>query len=411
MGDFLHNIIQVDFSARLLAVAPHPIRLVKETKLLLATLVVALLAFAGAWGLTGLVRRLILSRARPGEAGASSSLLDVPNHRSSHKAPTPRGGGIAIVLAFLLSFGWLTLTEAVPLRIAIGLAGSISMVALIGFLDDWGFSLNARKRLVVHFAAAALLLVSIGGVPPFVALGKTVDLGWFGNVLAAVYLVWMVNLFNFMDGIDGIAAVEAITVSLAGALVWFVATGSPHWVVPVIFAAAVAGFLCWNLPPAKIFMGDAGSCLLGMTLGGFALWAGIEAPHLFWSWSILLGCFAVDATTTLLRRLIRGMRFDEAHRSHAYQFAARKWQSHKRVTYTYALVNILWLFPVASLVAMRSLDGVEGLVIAYAPLVWLAFKFNAGAPELQEEDAALRTSAAQAELRQGLRATAETDGA
>ena len=379
--------------------------------MLFATLVVAVLAFAGAWVVTGLVRKLILSRVSPGEEGFTSSLLDIPNHRSSHKAVTPRGGGIAIVVAFLLSFAWLTLTEAVPLRIAIGLAGSISMVALFGFLDDWGLLLSARKRLVVHFAAAGLLLVSIGGIPPFVALGRTVDLGWFGNVLAAVFLVWMVNLFNFMDGIDGIAAVEAITVSLAGALVWFVATGSPHWVVPVIFAAAVAGFLCWNLPPAKIFMGDAGSCFLGMTLGGLALWAGIEAPHLFWSWSILLGCFAVDATTTLLRRLIRGKRFDEAHRSHAYQFAARKWQSHKRVTYTYGLVNIIWLLPVASLVAARYLDGVEGLLIAYAPLVWLAFKLKAGAPELQGEEAAPAARTAQSEGPQRRHATAGTDGA
>ena len=375
--------------------------------MLSAPLVIALFAFAGAWILTGLVRQLILSRVTQSQDGPTSSLLDIPNHRSSHKTVTPRGGGIAIVLAFLLATVWLTLTHAVSLPAAIGLAGSVSMVAVVGFMDDWGVFLSAGKRLATHFAAAALFLVSVGGIPPFVALGVPVDLGWFGNVLAAVYLVWMANLFNFMDGIDGIAAVEAVTVSFAGALLWYLTTASPHWVVAVIFGAAVAGFLCWNHPPAKIFMGDAGSCFLGMAVGAMAIWAGTEAPQLFWSWSILLGCFAVDATTTLLRRLARGKRFDEAHRSHAYQYASRKLESHKRVTYTYGLINIVWLLPVAGLVALKYLDGVQGLLVAYAPLVWLAFKLKAGAPELQGEEA----RAPQSDGPQHRHATAGTDGA
>ena len=129
-------------------------------------------------------------------------------------------------------------------------------------------------------------------------------------------------------------------------------------------------------------MGDAGSCFLGMTLGALALWSGIESQQLFWSWSILLGCFVVDATTTLVRRVIRGERFDEAHRSHVYQYAARKLMSHKRVTYYYGLVNILWLLPVATLVALKYLDGVQGLLIAYLPLVLVALKLKAGAPEV-----------------------------
>ena len=343
----------------------------------------ALLAFSVAFAGTWAVRKLVLSRALRIQHGRGS-LCDVPNHRSSHQTTTPRGGGVAMVLAFLLSTIGLAVTQTLPSHVALGMTGSVLLVALIGFLDDWGFMLSARKRLFVHFAAAGLFVFSVGGIPAFVAFGVPVDLTWAGNVLAAVYLVWMVNLFNFMDGIDGIAAVEAVTVASAGALLWSLTTGSASWMVAVVLAAAAAGFLCWNHPPAKIFMGDAGSCFLGMALGAMAIWAGTESPQLFWSWSILLGCFVVDATTTLLRRLARGKRFDEAHRCHVYQYAARRLHSHKRVTYVYGLVNLLWLFPVAGLVALRYLDGASGLLIAYMPLAWAAFMLKAGALELQE---------------------------
>lgn len=339
---------------------------------------VLFLTFAVAVIITGAVRAFVISR--PSSLGASS-LFDIPNHRSAHINPTPRGGGVGIVVAFLLAASWLTFAQTVPFLIMVGLVCSSFAVALVGFLDDWKSLLSARHRLAVHFLAAVMFLLSVGGIPAFVAFGVVVDLGWAGNILAVMYLVWLVNLFNFMDGIDGIAAVEAITVSLSGALLWWLTTGSDSWMIAVVLAASVAGFLCWNHPPAKIFMGDAGSCFLGMTLGALALWSGIESQQLFWSWSILLGCFVVDATTTLVRRVIRGERFDEGHRSHVYQYAARKLMSHKRVTYFYGLVNILWLLPVATLVALKYLDGVQGLLVAYLPLVLVAFKLKAGAPE------------------------------
>ena len=351
---------------------------------MLFILFVLLVAFAVAAVVTGVVRSFVLTRLSVLGATTLSSFLDYPNHRSAHISPTPRGGGVGIVFAFLLAAGWLTLTQTLPTLIMVGLVGSALIMAVVGFLDDWQSFLSARYRLAMHFLAATIFLLSVGGIPAFVAFGVVVDLGWAGNVLAAVYLVWLVNLFNFMDGIDGIAAVEAITVSLSGAFLWWLTTGSDSWMIAAVLAAAVAGFLCWNHPPAKIFMGDAGSCFLGMTLGALALWSGIESQQLFWSWSILLGCFVVDATTTLIRRVIRGERFDEGHRSHVYQYLARKLVSHKRVTYYYGLVNIFWLLPVATLVALEYLDGVQGLLIAYFPLVLVALKLKAGAPEVKE---------------------------
>jgi Fuc2NAc and GlcNAc transferase len=127
-------------------------------------------------------------------------------------------------------------------------------------------------------------------------------------------------------------------------------------------------------------MGDTGSGFLGITLGILSLHAGAIAPPLLWSWLILLGVFVVDATVTLLRRLLRGERVYEAHRSHAYQQAARR-AGHLRVTLAVALLNVAWLWPIALGVALNRIDGGLGLVTAYAPLVALAVRFRAGLPE------------------------------
>ena len=337
--------------------------------MLLETTVLAttVLAFLLSWMLTALMRRYALS----------VELLDHPNERSSHSVPTPRGGGMAIVLSFLaLSGGLAGFGLASPVLLA-ALLGSGGIVALVGFLDDRQ-ALPARWRFLAHAAAAVWSLWLMHGIPKVAMLGYAVDLGGFGLALAGVYLVWMINLFNFMDGIDGIASVEAISASLGGALCWWLATGTPHWPMPVLFAACVLGFLAWNYPPAKIFMGDAGSGFLGMVLGLFSLWTAQQAPQVFWCWFILFGCFMVDATTTLVRRVRRGETFNEAHRSHAYQYAARRHGSHRHITLAFAAINLGWLLPIALLVATARLDGVIGSVVAYAPLVWLAFRYKAG---------------------------------
>jgi len=147
---------------------------------------------------------------------------------------------------------------------------------------------------------------------------------------------------------------------------------------PLAVAAAVTGFLFWNFPPAKIFMGDAGSGFLGIVLGVMSLHAAWVAPQLFWSWVILLGVFVVDATVTLLRRLLRGDKVYEAHRSHAYQFASRRFGSHLPVTLAVAAIDLVWLLPIALWVGVGGLDGVLGVALAYVPLVMLAMKFRAG---------------------------------
>lgn len=320
--------------------------------------------------LTGGLHRYALAR----------SLMDIPNARSSHTVPTPRGGGVAIVASFLLALPVALAAGVVPHAFALALLGAGAGIALVGFLDDHRH-IPARWRLLGHFAGAGWVLFWLGGLPPIELLGMSVDLGWAGHALAAVYLVWVLNLYNFMDGIDGIASVEALCVCLGGALLYFLAGQPSLALLPVVLACAVAGFLYWNFPPARIFMGDAGSGFLGITLGALSLQAARVAPELFWSWLILLGVFVADATFTLLRRLLRGDRVYEAHRSHAYQFASRRCGGHLPVTLAVAAINVCWLLPIALWVGIGGLDGVVGLALAYAPLVALAVRFQAGALE------------------------------
>ncbi|MDD0998591.1 glycosyltransferase family 4 protein [Pseudomonas sp. TNT2022 ID1044] len=307
----------------------------------------------------------------------SRSLMDIPNARSSHAIATPRGGGIAIVVAFVASLVFLYSAGLISPSTFFAVAGAGIFIALIGFMDDHGH-IAARWRLISHFAAAAWLLVWISGLPAVELFGTHVDLGWAGHVLAAFYLVWLLNLYNFMDGIDGIASVEAICTCLGACLLyWLAGLDTLIW-GPFLLAVSVAGFLCWNFPPAKIFMGDAGSGFLGIALGGLSLQAAWESAPMLWAWLILLGVFIVDATFTLFRRLMRGDKVYEAHRSHAYQFASRRFGRHLPVTLAVGVINLFWLLPIAMCVTRFDLHGAFGVILAYVPLIALAIKFRAG---------------------------------
>ncbi|BCG23490.1 glycosyltransferase WbpL [Pseudomonas tohonis] len=323
-----------------------------------------------ALGMTGLMRRYALAR----------SIIDIPNARSSHSTPTPRGGGVAIVLSFLLALPVFTLILGASWGVTIALLGAGALVAMVGFLDDHGH-VPARWRLLLHFGAAIWALVWLRGLPSVQLFGALVDLGWIGHVLAAFYLVWVLNLYNFMDGIDGIAGVEVITVCMGGALLYWLKGHSDLAVFPLLLVAASAGFLYWNFPPAKIFMGDAGSGFLGITLGILSIQAATFDAAWLWAWLILLGVFIVDATYTLLRRLLRGDKVYEAHRSHAYQFASRHFGRHLPVTLGVATINLVWLLPLALWVGLGGLDGLVGLALAYVPLLGLTVKFRAGSSE------------------------------
>jgi Fuc2NAc and GlcNAc transferase len=249
-------------------------------------------------------------------------------------------------------------------------------------------------RLLIQFAAAGWALWQLNGIGPL-HLGWIIwDWGWVGQAVALVGLVWMINLYNFMDGIDGLAGVEAVCASGLGGLL-LARSGLGEAVLAL--GGASAGFLVWNWPPAKVFMGDVGSGFLGVVFGVLAIASAKERPWLVWVWLILLAVFVVDSTLTLIRRLIAGARWYEAHCCHAYQHAARRWGSHSKVTLAMMAVNLGWLFPLAWGAFVWPAFGPLFAGVALAPLVYVAFRYDAGqdtpSPKVEYPKAEARAAA------------------
>jgi Fuc2NAc and GlcNAc transferase len=318
-----------------------------------------LTAGVAAWWLTGRARTYALHR----------EMVDVPNTRSSHSVATPRGGGGAIVLVTTVVLSWWWWTGSTGALSPVVLAASL-IVAAVGFADDHRH-VPPALRLAMHFLAAGLAVYGVGapawGVPQ--------------TALIVVGIVWLINLTNFMDGIDGIAGAQTMTVCVGGAVLSAVVLpGSAMWLEPAVLASATAGFLVWNWPPARIFMGDVGSGYLGFMTAVLSLRALSAAPALGWSWLILSGVFIADASITLLRRAMRRERVVEAHRSHAYQRLAHKWRSHQAVTLLVGGVNVIWLMPLAWMVAIQQMSEWVGLALAYGPLLASAVVLGSGRP-------------------------------
>lgn len=302
-------------------------------------------------------------------------LLDVPNERSLHEVSIPRGGGLSIVIMFIIGvivLHWLSfVSSSESLSLLVGGA----MVAAVGFWDDH-CDVSPLWRILVHLSSSLFALLLLGGFPAFNAgpAVYTVPL----NIFWVVTLVWFLNSYNFMDGVDGIAGAEAVFIAgTAGLLLlWDGVHGEAMAMLILMFA--VAGFLVWNWPPAKIFMGDVGSGFLGFIIGVLAIMSVKHGSLNIWVWVILAGVFVTDAAVTMFRRMFRGARWYEAHCSHAYQHAFRRFRSHGKVTGAMTCINVFWLFPLAVAAWRWPAIGLFGALMAYVPLIWLTFKFEAG---------------------------------
>jgi Fuc2NAc and GlcNAc transferase len=326
-------------------------------------------ALASGW-LTGWLRRHALR----------ANWLDVPNARSSHSAPTPRGGGLAIVIAASGAFAVLWAAGVIDARLGGALLGVGLVVAATGFQDDRR-AVAPLVRLGAHLAAATAALALLGGLPALQVGARLVDLGLAGDVLGALAIAWTLNLYNFMDGIDGIAAGEAAFIGLAVAVLAALgaggAAGSGVAAAALVFAAACAGFLAWNWPPARIFLGDVGSGYLGYVIAVLAIAHGRSAPAAPWIWLSLGAAFFADASVTLGRRLARGERPHQAHRTHAYQWLARRWHGHRPVTLALLAANCVLSLPLAAWGARAPQHA--GLAAALSVGAWVALAWLAGA--------------------------------
>jgi UDP-N-acetylmuramyl pentapeptide phosphotransferase/UDP-N-acetylglucosamine-1-phosphate transferase len=329
--------------------------------MILAALVAAVLAaLLGYWG-TGRVRRW----AERGQ------LLDIPNERSSHAQPTPRGGGLAIagtVLAGVIL--WELWQPMAPWSAVLAYVGGAAGVAAISYWDDLR-SLSYRLRFAVHFLAAGLVLVAFGFPQVLILpLVGSVEVGWLGLPLALCWIVGLTNAYNFIDGIDGLAGVLAIIAGItwaSGAM-----TGAPVLVgvLGLLVATSSLGFLGHNWPPARIFMGDVGSAFLGFTFAVLPLIAGAVDARWFVAGPIILWPLIADTAFTFLRRLFRRENVFAAHRSHLYQRLIIAHYPHRVVTILYAALTV---FTVLLGVAWaRQIPGSEPAIVLLLPIIAVA---------------------------------------
>ncbi len=298
-------------------------------------LVYVLLGVVGTW----LARRYAIRQ----------SLIDQPGERRSHEVATPRGGGIAIVIAALVAACALALHRPgdAPLLAAFGVG--LVLVAAIGWLDDHR-PLSPWWRLLVHAAAAALLALAVGDVYHSLWLG----------LVAFVAAMTLTNVWNFMDGINGLAASQAAMVAAGLAAI----AGGSWGLLGVAVAAACVGFLPFNFPKARIFLGDVGSGSIGFCLAALVVVAGARLGARSWVVLLPLSVFLVDASLTLLRRLLRGERWWTPHTQHAYQVWARR-VGHTRVTLAYAGATAAALVLTFWLASQPEMAFITGITLAW----------------------------------------------
>lgn len=307
---------------------------------------------AGTW----LARRYALRRA----------LIDQPGERRSHSVATPRGGGISIVIALLVATVALGIRQPVQAPLLLAFGTGLLLVAGIGWIDDHR-PLSPWWRLIVHVLAAGLFALAVGDLHS--------SFTW--AVCAFVATLVLTNVWNFMDGIDGLAASQALLAAV-GLSAW---AGGPWGWLALALAAACAGFLPFNFPRARIFMGDVGSGALGYALG--ALMA-VSAIHLEGRAALVLlpvSVFLADATLTLGRRILRGERWWSPHTQHAYQAWARR-AGHITVTAAYALVSLVVIICAWALV-LRDGAFIAGITIAWytcCTFFWLVLQKKHAGP-------------------------------
>lgn len=338
------------------------------------SLLVLALAFVSALVFSIVLTGLVRQYAR------RVDLVAVPNQRSSHQVATPTGGGLSIVVVFLGATIGFYLLGHVPADVCSALLVGGVLVAAMGFVDDHRH-LPALWRLLTQILAVTFALAVLGGLPE-VQFGNTLtDLGLAGNVMALVFTVWFINLYNFMDGIDGIAAVEALCITGSALLISSLAGTGFITSLFLVFTATAAGFLVWNWPPAKIFMGDVGSGFIGFVLAMFAVISSGLGILPIWCWLILAAVFVVDSTITLITRVLIGEQWYSAHNSHAYQQAARRLKAHRPVTLAVLAINLFWLLPLAWFASARTEFGWWLTIVAWMPLIVVCLFLKAGHPE------------------------------
>ena len=283
---------------------------------------------------------------------AAERMLDIPNARSLHTQPTPRGGGLGIVIGVLIGAWGLLMSRVLrmPLNEVVALSLGGSIVALVGWIDDSN-RLPYRLRLVVQTISSAIILIMVGYfravTVPFVG---NIQLQSIGILIALLWMLGLTNAYNFMDGIDGIASGQALIAGLTWAIIGYMSGEVFVGLIGVLLAGTSLGFLFHNWPPARIFMGDVGSAFIGFVLAVLPIIAGQEDSRIMVAGFLIVWPFIFDTSFTLVHRMIKKENIFEAHRSHVYQRLVIAGYTHRFVTLIYmglaltgAILAILWV--------------------------------------------------------------------
>jgi len=265
------------------------------------------------------------------------NILDIPNERSSHTLPTPRGGGLAIVISWYLGISILFFCGEVSSNLYFALLSGI-FLAIISLIDDI-FTIKPAIRLFIQSITVVISFVLLKGIEPFIFHNTGIILRIILYSITIIGMIWFINLYNFLDGIDGYASIEAICISLA----LFLFTGHN---INLFLIAAVTGFLIWNWPKAKIFMGDVGSTQLGFIIAVLGIYFHNEHKISIIYWLILTAPFWFDATLTLYRRWRNKEILSQAHRKHIYQRLVQSGFSHLQVDILLFIFNVVLIVAV-----------------------------------------------------------------
>lgn len=283
--------------------------------------------------LTYLIRRIALR----------NKIVSIPNERSLHVNPTPVGGGLAILITWYIGITFLFFNQMIEKNLYFALLSGV-LLAIISLIDDI-IGLKPFVRLCFHFISALIAFIFLGGLRQLIIPGIEFNYNFLVYPLTILGIVWFINLFNFMDGVDGFASLEAITICL----VIYALSGN---IINLLLIACISGFMVWNLPKAKIFMGDVGSTQLGFILVVLGIYFHNSFQFSILNWIMLSSPFWFDATLTLYRRWRNGEKLSEAHRKHAYQRIVQSGYSHFKVNMALTIIN---LFVVGMILIYREI--------------------------------------------------------
>jgi len=298
-----------------------------------------------------------------------SIFLDIPNTRSSHNEVIPTAGGLSIVFSFVVLITLMLLYE-LPNQIYFLLLFSCVSISVLSFIDDF-LNLSAKIRIIFQFLITLICIFSLdyffGVISQIEGVYKLYPL--LISLILLLYLVWMTNLYNFMDGINGIAASQSIVTFFALSYFVYNLNFDLFFSLNLGLAFICLGFLPWNFPKARIFMGDTSACFLGLVIGILSIIGHSLDIRIFWCYFIMMSFFIYDATFTLIYRLVRKEKLYEAHKEHLYQLISSTIRSHTKVTLIAFIYNVTWLFPICIFYFFNLLPLSVALLCSLAPIM------------------------------------------